>query len=393
MKKNIYKTCIFEKNPEIRKNHASVILEDFLVIFGGENLKGEILKDFWIFSFEFGKWIEIEISFNNLKFLENGIYHHNLRFFRNKILNQKILQKNFVGKKELYENKENLNFNISEDEIEKFEVDLEKMNFHNRFDKLVKKKGGDSFYHNIYVKKNFRSFEKKRYLKNKIFPVLPMEKKNIRKFSTQNSFEKSKSTARSFFLTKTNLKLISQNKKHQLKRDKIINKFKKPENEDIKKIQNKSNLIKTKFIKKISNNLLILFGGLNSKNQINNNNLRFLNYSKKRNKFFFSILKISQNSKKPEKRYSSTLTIYKKFLIIYGGINFEKKFLSDFWIFDFENLFWKNLIVEGPLKIPRAYHRAEILGDFFVVFGGISDFDFISNEIFLGDLNQCKLNY
>ena len=391
LKNFVYKYKDFYQFPEPRIYHGSVLFKDFLVVFGGENLYGKILNDLWIFSFRFFKWEKLDLSFSG--FLKEGIFKHKLSVLIGKKKNEQIFQ--------------NMDFNNFEDSFIYTEDDnINNLSPYGKSNKFFFSNDKNE----IKIKKFKNISNKKCFLSS-----LKDNKKNIKKIKN-NSTTKRISKKNNFNICKLLVsKSLAKKKEEQIKLpfiDDILTKSlnkknlktsfyifnkkkeKKKKNDNSKKMSK----ILAIFILELKKNTIVLFGGKKGQTNKIDNKIKFLKYNTEKKKFYFKNFPINKNLEKensPESRFSHSMHIYKKknLLIIYGGVNIKGDFLNDFWIFDFDNFFWKKIYICGPLNIPRACHCSLIFNDLFIVYGGINSNGYLSTNIFicyLDEKNQSK---
>ncbi|KAI8073175.1 hypothetical protein BC940DRAFT_329905 [Gongronella butleri] len=91
----------------------------------------------------------------------------------------------------------------------------------------------------------------------------------------------------------------------------------------------------------------------------------------------------------PCKRYGHTATLWKHYIIIFGGCNEHQLFCNDVHIFDLEKLCWFRPEVNGAV-LARYLHSAAVYQDKLFVYGGFArspDCTYVLNEISVLDLN------
>lgn len=88
--------------------------------------------------------------------------------------------------------------------------------------------------------------------------------------------------------------------------------------------------------------------------------------------FFYNWKRIDDPKAPSARSFHSSVVMNGRYMILYGGI-FEKKVLGDVAIFDIENKKWITPTLKGDLIVPRYMHRAVMYGNWMIVIGGSSN--------------------
>lgn len=80
-------------------------------------------------------------------------------------------------------------------------------------------------------------------------------------------------------------------------------------------------------------------------------------------------------------------------MIIYGGKDDENNKLSDIWIFNFGNYIWTEIQL-SPLNyvnpLPRSGHSVSLYKDYMIVFGGIYEVTKELDDLIVFDIKKKK---
>ena len=314
------------KSPLPRIHHSSIMIENkFLVIFGGEDREGNLLNDFWVFSFDFKIWLELKIDFGSV-FFKEGICKHSMV----------IVEDDFILKNFLKEWK-----NTS------FEDDRD-------FNDVIKNEKRMSIV-NIYKEMKNKVY-KPKFLNEKIFLNIQNKILIQKKIIQRNNKEKKKLN---FSNRKKNLK---ENKNEIEKKNDINKKY-----EVFSTI--KENEIFTKFLNKFKKKMILIYGGINSKIE-NDKKIRIFQFDEKRKKLYLK--KIKMKGKIPNSRFSHTMNYFSKLklLIIFGGKNIFNQNINYISIFSLFSKNWNKIKIFSNLKISRINHCSAIEDNHFFIFGG-----------------------
>ncbi|CAO3589970.1 unnamed protein product [Absidia cylindrospora] len=85
----------------------------------------------------------------------------------------------------------------------------------------------------------------------------------------------------------------------------------------------------------------------------------------------------------PCKRYGHTATLWKHYIIVFGGCNEYQAYCNDIHIFDLENLTWCQPQIKGSVS-ARYLHSAVVYDDKLFVYGGFAkntDCTYVLDEI------------
>ncbi|KAI8093551.1 uncharacterized protein BX664DRAFT_278592 [Halteromyces radiatus] len=91
----------------------------------------------------------------------------------------------------------------------------------------------------------------------------------------------------------------------------------------------------------------------------------------------------------PCKRYGHTATLWKHFIIVFGGCNESQSYCNDIHIFDLEKLTWCQPVINGSVS-ARYLHSAVVYDDKLFIYGGFAkntDCTYVLDEISVLDLN------
>ncbi|KAH0542966.1 hypothetical protein FGG08_002654 [Glutinoglossum americanum] len=90
----------------------------------------------------------------------------------------------------------------------------------------------------------------------------------------------------------------------------------------------------------------------------------------------------------PGVRMGHTATLYKgDKLLVYGGENEHRMFLSDVVIFDLKTAHWTQPAISGPVPKGRTRHASALYDDKLFIMGGISDHNAVLDDVCYLDLN------
>ncbi|KAI9785923.1 MAG: hypothetical protein M1839_008189 [Geoglossum umbratile] len=90
----------------------------------------------------------------------------------------------------------------------------------------------------------------------------------------------------------------------------------------------------------------------------------------------------------PGVRMGHTATLYKgDKLLVYGGENEHRMFLSDVVIFDLKTAHWTQPPISGPVPKGRTRHASALYDDKLFIMGGVSDHNGVLDDVCYLDLN------
>lgn len=124
---------------------------------------------------------------------------------------------------------------------------------------------------------------------------------------------------------------------------------------------------------KINDNEIVLFGGVENISTTRYELIpKYLNdvYILHINNHCYRWKKIEEsNFEAPCPRESHSTVLYKNQLIIYGGMDGQKR-LNDTWMLDLNTFAWKKLITNGTIALARSMHTATLVDNEMYIFGG-----------------------
>ena len=156
-------------------------------------------------------------------------------------------------------------------------------------------------------------------------------------------------------------------------------------------IYNCPDIGRSRFMNKIKEKGIYIFGGKFSEEGPINNNLYVLKIGKKPLEWEI----INTNGIKPCARYNASLNFYERgnMLIIHGGRTTYKKkeiALNDTFILDLFSFNWIEVeyFNKGCKVPPRYFHQAIVIKGDLYIFGGMNEREYIGSEMLILDLNS-----
>lgn len=90
----------------------------------------------------------------------------------------------------------------------------------------------------------------------------------------------------------------------------------------------------------------------------------------------------------PQSRSNHSASIYKNFLYIFGGLDEDHSALNDFWKLNLETWHWSQINLKGDSPAARSGHTCTIYRNYLILFGGIKEIGHETNELFYCNLES-----
>ena len=134
-----------------------------------------------------------------------------------------------------------------------------------------------------------------------------------------------------------------------------------------------------------NNNIIYIFGGWDGRKHYDDLwyiNINDINKILKWNKINKQIIS-------PNKRYGCTLNYYNNKLYLFGGWNYDDRYLNDLWEYNINQNKWNKININNIIPNKVSNHKTVIYKNNLIIFGGIDSNEYF-NDLYIINLNEYK---